>query len=221
MTKRAFLQKLLCSPLKGMRASPSVGLERLVRYTLILLRAASLQYWLLALIPDDDAMQRRRRDIAVDVSVVGQCIAVVLSWWLVPARWLDSASAVVAYLLFCLYLSLLNIVFFSGVPSVNKPTTSATRSILLLAVNVVHVTFTFALFYRARLNLSPRAALFGSFMVLGTLGIPDGAVTANTVLVPLQILSDFLLLAFAVAVFVGQVPMRFSNGGRGGTSGTA
>ena len=199
-----------------MRAHTSHGLERLVRYALILLRVFSVQYWLIALFPD-----RRRRDIAVDVSVLAQCLGAWLLWWLAPSSWLCPASAATAYLLVCLYLSLINIIFFSAVPSVNEPTTSSTRTLLLLALNVLQVTFTFALFYRTALQLSPRQALFGSFLVLGTLGVPDGAASTYTGFVPLQLLSDLLLLTSAVSVFVPQVPLRISDGSTGRTSGTA
>ena len=218
---KRFFERLLCSPLKGMQQSRSVGLECLVLYALILLRAVSFQYWLLAFFPDDDASQRKRRDIAVDISVVVQCIAVVFLWRLVPSSWLGPARTLAVYLLFCLYLSLLNILFFSAMPSVNRPSTSAARSLVLLIINLLQVTFTFALFYRAELCLSPAAALFGSFLVLGTIGTPESAATANTAIVPLHILCNFVLLAVAVAVFVNQVRMRLSNDASGGTSGTA
>lgn len=208
---RRWFKRLYWVPLTGMREDPSGGLERLVRYFLLLLRVFSIQYWLIALFDEDDLTQRRRRDISVDVSVVVQFLVVMVLWYAASPSTLTLASGAAGYLLFVSYLSIANIMFFSGVPSINEPTTSPTRSLLLLAINVLQVTFSFALFYRTQLALSPREALFGSFLVLGTVGLPDGADITYPILVPLQILANFVLLAFAVNVFVGRVPLQFAT----------
>jgi hypothetical protein len=195
----------LC-PFHGMSKDTSSGLERWIRYCLIALRLGSTQYMLLSLFPDEP---RNRRDGAVDASVVVQLVIVGLLWWSRPETMLDARVLIAVYLLFCLFLSLANIIFFSAVPSVNRPSTSPARSLMLLAVNILQVTFTYAVLYEARLNMGRRAALFGSFLVLGTLGVPPEAGTTMTFLVPAQTLSDLVMLLFGATVFVNQFRIEF------------
>jgi hypothetical protein len=85
------------------------------------------------------------------------------------------------------------------------------RSLLLLAVNLVQVTFTFAIFYEFALGLDRQAALFGSVLVIGTLGLPDGAEGTHTAFVPLQVASDLFLIVVTVSVFLAHLPFNFSN----------
>lgn len=202
---------LLLNQLKAIKSGRSSGVERLVQYSLLLLRVASLQYWLVNRAWDRNDDNRKFRDTVVDVSVIGQCAIVILLMQFTPNEYLCVASAFSIYLLFLLYLSLLNIVFFSGWKSVDKPSTSVTRSLILLGINVLQVTFTFALFYRHWLDLPQAKALFGSFLVLGTIGTPqiDGIANPSTPLIPLQIIANLVLLAFGLAVFAGKVKMRF------------
>jgi hypothetical protein len=218
-TVRSYVLRLV--PLSGMGEDPSVGLERLVRYTVLSLRAVSLQYLWISFFPDDTVQQRRTRDKAVDPAVVIQCVVAVVLWWCKPTQNSVFAIRITAYLLFCLYLSLTNILFFSDVPSVNKETTSATRSLLLLAFNVIQVTFTFAIFYGYALHLGRQQAIFGSFLVLGTLGLPDSAAATSTPLVPVHIVANLFLFAFAIAIVVARVPLlvaRRNNDHKTGTT---
>jgi hypothetical protein len=208
----SFWFRLYKKPLRGMRDHASQGFERATRYALLYFRLISLQYWIISAFPDENPRGRKKRDLAVDVSVVIQLLGVVLLWWFVPEPYLGIAAFFTGYLLFCLYLSLINIVFFSDVPKVNMPTTSATRSLLLLALNVLQVAFTFAIFYRSVLHLCPRLALFGSFLVLGTVGLPDGVPALDAPYVGIQILTNFVLFAFAITVFVSRVPIRLAGG---------
>lgn len=218
---RRYFNELIVNPWRGLRKDRSVGLERMFHCFLIVLRLFSLQYWLIAFFGnagDEDSRRRRRRrrhrDMAVDVAVLAQCATVELMWYFAPTPRLGAASFAAAYLLFCLYLSLFNIVFFSMLPSVNKPTTSAGRSLLLLLFNVLQVTFSFALFYRYTFQLEAAEGLFGSFLVLGTVGVPDVAAEAHTFLVPLQIVLDLLLFAFVVVVVVGQIKLNLAEQGQ-------
>jgi hypothetical protein len=50
-------------------------------------------------------------------------------------------------------------------------------------------------------------------LVIGTLGLPDEAVRAHTVLVPIQVASDLFLIVVAVSVFLAHLPFRFSSKG--------
>jgi len=205
------INRLFKDPLRGMSEDHSRGLERLVRYSLLVLRPLSFQYWLISLFPDQRPSGRARRDLAVDVSVVSQAILVLGLLFLAPATLVAAAEWLVGYLLFCLYLSLTNILLFSNIPSVNAPTTSATRSVLLLGVNLLQVTFTFALFYRADLNLDPTRAIFGSFLVLGTVGLPADPSFIPWYLTPLHILCNVALVAVVLSLFVSHLRLRLSQ----------
>ena len=209
MKASSYFQRLVTDPFRGMKDDPSIGLERLVRYMFISLRPISIAYLLIALFPENDVAKRRHRDTAVDIMALVQFIVVVVLWLWAPSSSFPVASIITAYLLFCLYLSLVNIVFFSAIPSINKPSTSETRTLLLLVLNVLQVTFSFALFYKLALHLCPGQALFGAFLVLGTVGLPDNAAETHTFLVPLQIAANLLLVVFIVGVFISKVRLRF------------
>jgi hypothetical protein len=209
MNKSDYLNRLICNPWKGLEKDSSAGLERQVRRISIILRCLSVQFLLVACCPEDDKTKHARRNVLVDRLVVAQCILTILLWGLTPPEMLRGASIVVAYLLFCLFLSLLNIVLFSNVPSISQGTTSVTRSLILLFVNVVQVTFSFAVFYRYAFNLKPNEAIYGAFLVLGTVGLPN--VVGSNFLIPLHITANILLLGFIVAIYIGRVPLGFYN----------
>jgi len=71
-----------------------------------------------------------------------------------------------------------------------------------LFVNVLQLVLSVAVFYRrARSALSPFDALSSAVLVFGTVGTP---LEVPSLLVALQVLLDFLLVAAILASFVGQ-----------------
>jgi len=119
---------------------------------------------------------------------------------------------IVGYVLFDIYLNLLNIVFIGKFSEINQPPLSIERSILLLMVNVVEIALAFGILYRDWLGLSTLKGVFKAILVFGTVGYPQSS--GNLVLlVALQIVLDVLLLVIIVSSFVGQLGL-FSNGKR-------
>jgi hypothetical protein len=82
---------------------------------------------------------------------------------------------------------------------------SAERSLILFICNVVQLVFTFSIWYELEANLLKEDALFKAILVFATLGYPK---EAPTVLVEIQIATDFLLLAIFLAHIVGRVGYR-------------
>jgi hypothetical protein len=205
------INRLLIDPLRAMSNDPSRGLERLVRYALLLLRPLSFHYWLISLFPDPRSSGRSQRDLAVDISVVTQTALVIGLLFLAPASFLTFAQWLSGYLLFCLYLGLMNIVFFAAIPEIASPPSSVSRSVILIGMNLLQVTFSFALFYRAELDLEPTRAAFGSFLVLGTVGLPAEPNLIPWYLTPIQILCNLALVSVALGVFVGHLRLAPSE----------
>ncbi len=202
--------RLAVAPVRGVRNSSLRGLERRVCYVLVWLRRTSLHYAIVECFPADGRQQRKRRDFVVEFLVICQFAITIVAVW-IPDAWLRAAVGATAYLLFVLYLSLLNILFLTNVPAVNAPTTSVSRSLLLLFINLLQVVIGCSVFYRSALGLCPWQAIFGAFLVLGTLGRPDNPSASHTLLVPLQVLLDVVLLVFVVSIFAGRFPLRLQE----------
>ena len=189
----------------------NAGIERWVKLFLILLRALSIHYLIIHLAWDRSDGQRHRRDTIVDASIITECLIILILLEFTPDIFplLTIANGLAAYLLICLYVGLLNILFFTEFRSIDKESTSVARSLILLAVNALQVTFTFAMFYREWLHLDPSSALFGSFLVMGTIGTPALSASSNLFLIPLQIGANITLLAFTLSVLAGNIKMVF------------
>lgn len=185
------------------------GLELVFDTALLALRYLSLSYWLRRVLPAPDSVQRTSRDNAIDVYSIVQLV--ILSLLLVGA---PIASTVIAsYILFELYLNLLNIVFIGKFPKINAPPASVERSILLFILNIVQVVMVFGIFYRDWLGLTRLEAVFKAVLVFGTVGYPEPGNLAP--LVALQVFLDVILVLLVLSSFAGQLAL-FSNSNRTG-----
>ncbi len=127
-------------------------------------------------------------------------------------------SLIAGYVIFDIYLNLLNIIFIGKIRAIDAPPVSIERSILLLFMNVLEVVLAFTIFYRDWLKLSTMDALFNAILVLGTIGYPNAATGGLSLLVALQVLLDLLLIVLVISSFVGQVGLFRSMTGPGGSS---
>jgi hypothetical protein len=162
--------------------------------------------------------------------VILRAVAKKITWWQIDAyclfqlftlrgllflcNWPTVAWVAAIYILFEMYLNLVSIFFLPrqkdiGPPepddspaAVNEPSTSVGRSILLLFVNVLQIVLAFGTLYkRSTPGLTPFTAFSSDVFVFGTVSTPSGA---PPLLVSLQVLLDFLLVASILASFVGQ-----------------
>ena len=190
-----------------------------LRYSLLVLfvlRFISTQYLVLSLAHEvhltahpavRPQIRRQRRDTFVDWSVIVQFGLAIVLWWLTP--YLKSVAAWLSiYLLLVLYVSLLNILLFGGVPVVSRPSASTSRSLVLLLLNCAQLIFHFAVFYQVCLMLEPLPALVGAFAVFGTVGMPAGGETS--LVLAAQIILDCILYGVAISTFSGR--LRLSSG---------
>lgn len=186
------------------------GLELIFATALLAFRYLSLSYWLRTVLPPPDDPRHTIRDNAIDAYCVIQFIALslVLASGFSPI--ID--SAIVAYILFEIYLNLLNIVFIGKFRDINAPPASVERSILVLVLNIVGVVLAFGVLYRHWLGLSKVEGLFKAVLVLGTIGYPEAS-GKLVLLVALQVFLDVLLFVLVIASFVGQLGL-FSHGNR-------
>lgn len=83
---------------------------------------------------------------------------------------------------------------------------------MLLFVNILEVVFAFGILYRYFLGLSTVSAIFKAVLVFGTIGYPEEAKGALALLVALQILLNFVLVALVISGFVGRIGL-FSRSG--------
>ena len=187
------------------------GLELVFATALLALRNISISYWLGMCLPPSDHPRYKARHIwPIDLYCIAQLGALLLLF--VGAFGPIVDSWIVGYVLFDIYLNLLNIVFIGKFSDINQPPLSIERSILLLIVNVVGVVLAFGILYRDWLGLSTLKGFFSAILVFGTLGYPESS--GNVVLlVALQIFLNILLLVVVVSSFVGQLGL-FSNGKR-------
>lgn len=185
------------------------GLERLFDTLLLLLRLVSLSYRVKAFLPEPDSPRRAVRSSVIDGYCVLQLIVLVI---LVSARFGPVMETIIAgYILFDIYLNLLNIIFIGKIREINAPPASIERSILLFFMNVLQVVLAFAVFYQHWLGLSVMDAFFNAVLVLGTIGYPPGATGWLCLLVSLQVLLDLVLLLLILSGFVGQVTLFRRN----------
>jgi hypothetical protein len=181
------------------------GLERLFDTLLLLLRLLSLSYLLKRFLPEPDSPRRAVRSSVIDTYCVLQLIALVI---LVSSSFGPVIETVIAgYILFDIYLNLLNIIFVGKIQEINAPPASIERSILLLFMNVLQVILAFAVFYHHWLGLSGMDAFFSAVLVLGTIGYPPGATGWLCLVVSLQVLLDLVLLLLILSSFIGQVTL--------------
>lgn len=178
------------------------GLELLWDTALLILRFASASYWLRSRLPSSNDPRRFVRNNAIDAYCVFQFFVLLMLLPTCFGRAVD--SVIVGYVLFEIYLNVLNIVFIGKIRAVNAPPASVERSILLLLLNVLEVLFAFAVLYRDWLQLSTVDAFFKATLVLGTIGYPE-APGRWVLLIALQVLLDLVLVVLLLSSFAGQV----------------
>lgn len=185
------------------------GLELLVDTVLLALRYLSISYWLRRLLPAAGSPERPLRDNAVDAYSVLQLVVLLV---LLANPFGRVVSAVVAgYIVFEIYLVLLNIIFIGKFRDINAPPASVERSILLLGLNVVQVVLAFGVAYRDWLGYSTVDGIFKAVLVLGTVGYPENASGNLVLLVALQMLLDLILVVLLISSFVGQIALFGRN----------
>lgn len=185
------------------------GLERLFDTLLLLLRFLSLSFFLKRFLPDPDDARRAVRSSVIDAYCVLQLVALVilLSASLGPVV----ETVIAAYILFEIYLTLLNMIFIGTIRAIIVPPASIERTILLLFMNVLQVVLAFAIFYQHWLGLSAVDAFFNAVLVLGTIGYPTAAAGWRCLLVSLQVLLDLVLVVVILGSFVGQMTLFRGN----------
>lgn len=184
------------------------GLELVVDTTLLVFTYLSISFWLRTVLPSPHDARRIVRDNTIDAYCFAQLV--VLSLLLVGQCGPIVDSVIAGYILFEIYLSLLNIVFIGKFREINAPPASVERSILLLLLNIVQIILAFGILYRDWLGLSRLDGIFKAILVLGTIGYPD-APGSLVLIVVLQVFLDVLLFVLVLSSFVGQLGL-FSNG---------
>ena len=203
MLRRTLIQ------IRSLRDSEEVhGVELRFDITLLFLRLFSLSYWFkddwLRLDDSNTRNARVLRDNVVDVYCLVWLPILVLALWCFHIPSLSCLFA--AYALFEIYLNLFSIVFLRSRRSINEPSTSVERNVLLFFVNVLQLNLAFGIFYRQSVpSLGFWGALYNAILVFGTIGTPLN--TPPKGLVILQVLLDFLLIAVILASLIG----RFSE----------
>lgn len=185
------------------------GLELLVATVLLALRYLSISYWLRRVLPEPGHSRRPFRDNVVDAYSVLQLIALLVLLANPFGRIVNAAVA--AYIVFEIYLVMLNIIFIGKFRDINSPPASVERSILLLGLNVAQVVLAFGIAYRDWLGYSTIDGIFRAVLVLGTIGYPDNASGNFVLLVALQILLDLILLVLLISSFVSQIALFGRN----------
>lgn len=184
------------------------GLELIFDTILLALRYLSISYWLRTFLPAPEDPRHTVRDNAIDAYCVLQLLALLVLLANPFGAILNSVIA--GYILFEIYLNLLNIVFIGKFRDINAPPASVERGILLLSLNVLEVVLVFGVAYRDWLGLSTVDGIFKAVLVLGTIGYPE-APGNFVLLVALQVFLDLLLLVLIVSSFVGQISL-FARG---------
>ena len=178
------------------------GLELFWDTALLLLRFLSVSYWLRSRLPHPHDPRHSLRDNVIDGYCVFQLLLLLV---LLPSGFGTVVNSVITgYVLFEIYLNLLNIVFIGKIRAINAPPASVERSILLLLLNVLEVVIAFAVLYRDWLKLSTVEAFFKATLVLGTIGYPEAS-GWWVLLVALQVLLDFVLVVLLLGSFAGRV----------------
>jgi hypothetical protein len=116
--------------------------------------------------------------------------------------------AIAVFILYEIYLCLLNIVFIGKIREINAPPASIERSILLSLLNVLEVILAFGIFYKYWLELNTSDALYGAILVLGTIGTPldfDLMPWKGRLLVGAQVFMNLFLIVLILGSFIGQV----------------
>lgn len=183
------------------------GLELIFDTILLAFRYLSLSYGLRYAVSRLDDQRHAVRDNVVDLYCIIQLIVLSLVFGRGYSPIVD--SIIVTYILFEMYLNLLNIIFIGKFPDINAPPASVERSILLLMLNVIEVVLAFGILYHHWLGLSRIEGFFKAVCVLGTIGYPD-AIGWPILLVVLQVFLDFLLLVLVISSFIGELGI-FSN----------
>jgi len=149
--------------------------------------------------------ERWVRDRAIEFYVVVEWIVLCAILW-VPEATQQYQVWIAAFILFEIILNLSSIVFVGKLPSIYPPTASIERSLILFGINVSQVVIAFAIFYRVALHLSPKKAVLTATLVFGTLGSPSlSSENSAAIVVVLQVVTDFLLIAIFLGAFVGRL----------------
>ena len=195
--------------LKTLRRDPKIkGLEFLFDTLLICLRHVSLSYIMKRFLPEHYSPCGAWRNKFIDAYCVLQLIVLVIIGLGIKNFGPKIDTLIAGYILFEIYLTLLNIIFIGKIREINPPPASIERSILLLFMNVPQVVLAFAVFYHHWLGLSVMNAFFMSVSVLGTIGYKS---VTTGFLVSLQVLLDLVLLLLMLSSFISQVNLFRRN----------
>jgi hypothetical protein len=192
--------------LKEIKAdSKKAGIEKMARVLLYFVRIVCLSElisWAVVGRPKHNDDDQRRDLTLIDCYVAGKTLF-LLVLVILPDHWLSILVA--SYLLAELYVAILNIVLIGTATPDERPL-SIPRSLILAILNVLQITLTFALYYRATLNLDPGPAIAGSFQVFGTVGTPIPPETKDgSYVVALQLALDFVFIVLFLGALVSQI----------------
>jgi hypothetical protein len=174
------------------------GIECLIALFLYVLWAFTLSFWLRIILCR--IFRGIRQTLVIEAYVAGSAILAIAVWLWVPTFWW---AILCSYFLFSTVVVLLHVVLLS---KVFGDIESAERSLILFMCNVVQLVFTFSIWYELKASQAKGEALLNAILVFGTLDYPHNA--NAMVVVAVQIVTDFLLLAIFLAHIVGRVGYR-------------
>jgi hypothetical protein len=166
------------------------GIEWLTARFLYALWVPTLAFWLRIFLS-----KYFREALIVEVYVAASVAVTFVAWLLMANCWW---AILCSWFLFSTVVVLLHVVLLS---KIFGDVQSVERSLILFICNVVQLVFTFSIWYELT-HLPKGKALFSAILVFATLGYPK---EAPTLLVGIQIATDFLLLAIFLAHIVGRV----------------
>ena len=189
--------------------SPEVyGLEKIVDLIFQFLRITIVSDWIRFWLHNAQ-LGRRYRDRVIEVFILLELVLLIVLL-LYPENTTITPPVIAAYILYCLFINLFNIVVV-GKLDVLPQTSSVERSLLIFIINAAEIVVAFSILYRYWFTIDRIPALFYALLVFGTLGHPvetnplkqdafDGAL-----LVGAQISVDVTFLAIFVSAFVGRL----------------
>jgi hypothetical protein len=187
------------------RSTDVSGLERCWDVAIRFLQIITVGFWVrLAL------TRKMERPKAVDIHVIVRAVLLTFALFIFVQYYPRVCTAFAIYVLYEMYLALLNIVFISKFGFI-PPVASIERSLLLLLINAAEINLAFATFYRAvNSNWDATQALATAVLVFATAGHPlpltgPAPGDSNNWIVISQVALNFVFIAIVVGALAGQL----------------